>query len=270
MFAISGWYPDPAGSPDLRYWDGAHWGASTVPAPRQAPPQQTAVALAPPPAPAYSEYVLPPYAREPYSTRLTPPITHRRSRGSKVITAVAVIIALGIGGGFVARAQDNTASKNAANNTTIQMPDAAAGLQKITGALADQLQALDAQKTGLQYVTHLTGGYQIPSGKPRAVVVIGKFAVPSRDFGTGIAAEERGAHNDETANGIPLTTFSKVDAGPLGGQMVCGTVQYPDLTGTECMFIDRATAGSITMLDVDGSDDHTLALQLRSAIETRT
>jgi hypothetical protein len=52
--------------------------------------------------------------------------------------------------------------------------------------------------------------------------------------------------------------------------MVCGEIQYPQVNGTECMYVDRATAGSLTMLDVDGTDDHALALQLRAAIETRT
>ena len=44
MSPIAGWYPDPAGSPDLRYWDGADWSAETAPA---TPAAVTTVTLAP-------------------------------------------------------------------------------------------------------------------------------------------------------------------------------------------------------------------------------
>jgi hypothetical protein len=37
--AVSGWYPDPGGSPDrYRYWDGSHWSAETTDNPAAPPP----------------------------------------------------------------------------------------------------------------------------------------------------------------------------------------------------------------------------------------
>lgn len=243
-----------------------------MPAPRTSPPlQQTAVAVAPPPPAGFSPYGLPDYSRQlPYPPVMGTPMRRRRSGPRKLFIGLAVgVLALVVAGG-VLEEQDRNATANAVQHTSIQLPDQAAGLTKITGKLADQLSALDASQPGLAYVTHLTGGYQLANGKPRVVVVVGKFAVESHDMNAAIASEEAGAHKEETSMGIPLTTFQQVDAGPLGGKMVCGEIEYPQVNGTECMFVDRATAGSLTMLDVDGSDDHALALQLRGAIETRT
>lgn len=42
------WYPDPSGSPFLRYWDGAGWTSHTRPLPQAAPTMAVAVAQQPP------------------------------------------------------------------------------------------------------------------------------------------------------------------------------------------------------------------------------
>lgn len=270
MSAIPGWYSDPGGSPDLRYWDGQRWSPTTSPRPRAAAgPAQDVVAVAtlepvgyaPSPATGYSTQ------RLAYPPVMGSPL--RRRRLPKLLITLGVLIAVICVAAVVLEVQDRTATQNAVEHTTIQLPERAAGLQKITGSLASQLQSLDASEADLAFVTHLTGGYQLPNGKPRAIVVVGKLAVESREFSRGLTSAETGAHRAETNMGIPLTTFSKVDAGPLGGDMVCGTIQYPSVSGTECIFVDRATIGSVTMLDTDGSDDHSLALLLRSAVETR-
>lgn len=46
MNPAAGWYADPAGSNQLRYWDGSSWTEHTAPPPTPAPP-------APPQSPAY-------------------------------------------------------------------------------------------------------------------------------------------------------------------------------------------------------------------------
>lgn len=246
-----------------------------MPAPRSVAPQQTSVAVATREAPTYSGYALSPYAQAgvPYAPLADRATKRRRSRTVKVVSVLGVILAILFVVGVVANVQDKAATENAVAHTSIQLPDEAAGLQKLTGALADQLNALDASQPGLQFVSHMTGGYALADGKPRAVVIIGKLAVESRDFAAGVAAEEKGAHNAEKSLGIPSTTFTKVAAGPLGGEMACGLIQYPTVNGTQCLFVDRAVSGSITMLDIeglDGSTDHAIALQLRGAVETRT
>ncbi len=38
MSVVSGWYPDPAGMPQLRFWDGQTWTSATAPSPVMTPP----------------------------------------------------------------------------------------------------------------------------------------------------------------------------------------------------------------------------------------
>ena len=42
MAPIAGWYPDPAGAEQLRFWDGQNWTSSTGPAPRVRQPEPPA------------------------------------------------------------------------------------------------------------------------------------------------------------------------------------------------------------------------------------
>src|SRR5947209_7754317 len=48
----SGWYPDPSGAPQQRYWDGAGWTAHVPPPAGYAPPAAPSPGYGYPPAPA--------------------------------------------------------------------------------------------------------------------------------------------------------------------------------------------------------------------------
>ncbi len=78
-----GWYPDPSGSPNLRWWNGVSWSDSTHPLPGASP--QSA------PAPAYPTI----FGDDPG------PTTGRRGRGAGVAIAMVVVL-LGIAGVAVA------------------------------------------------------------------------------------------------------------------------------------------------------------------------
>lgn len=274
MSAISGWYPDPAGSPDLRFWDGERWAAATMPRPVSAP-QGPAVALAPPPGVAQPRSPVTPVAPQwaysrpgiPYAP--TPPLPKPRRRTSKWVTALAVIIVVGVVASVISKVNDNANTQSALAHTTIQLPDQIDGLQKITGPLADQL-ANAASNPDLDIAEHLVGGYSLADGRPRMVVIVGKIGLTSTNIGKGMTAAERGFHSAQASQGGTLTTFHKVAAGPLGGEMECGTAVFASVPGTACLFVDRAVAGMVGMYDIDGTDDQALALQARSAIETRT
>ncbi len=245
--------------------------------PRPVPvPQGTAVALAPPPGvaspprgpftPVQPQWA---YSRPGIPYAPAPPLPKRVNRTPKLVTVLAVIVAIGIGAAVVSRVNDNANTQNALAHTTIQLPDQIAGLQKITGPRADQL-AQAASNPDLDIAEHLVGGYSLADGRPRMVVVVGKIGLTSTNLGNGMTAAERGFHDAQASQGGTLTTFHKVAAGPLGGEMECGTAVFDTVPGTACLFVDRAAAGMVGMYDIDGTDDQALVLQARSAIETRT
>lgn len=63
-----GWYPDPAGAPVARWWNGAGWSAATRPTPPAAP-----AAVAVPVRP----LVPPPYVAQPYAPQAAPQLPER-------------------------------------------------------------------------------------------------------------------------------------------------------------------------------------------------
>jgi uncharacterized membrane protein YhaH (DUF805 family) len=63
----AGWYPDPAGAPVVRWWNGVAWSTQTLPAPATAPASPAAPVVRVPARPV----VPPPYVAQPY---LPPPV----------------------------------------------------------------------------------------------------------------------------------------------------------------------------------------------------
>ena len=63
---VAGWYADPNGGPDLRYWDGAAWTSSTQPAPAVQPAAASPYPQSGYPA-QYPPYVGQPTAGSPYA-----------------------------------------------------------------------------------------------------------------------------------------------------------------------------------------------------------
>lgn len=241
-----------------------------MPAPRSAAPvQQGSVAVATRQADAFTPYVAPSYSRPglPYAPLVNPSARRGDSGLVKLLVALGVLLAVGSVAAVMLGAHDRNANKNALSHTSIQFPAEVAGLNKITGPVADQLASVVPVGSGYQSV-----GYSLADGTPRAVVVIGKIAVGD-NIDAGLAGEERGLHDTQAAKGIALTRFTDVDAGPLGGRMQCGSQVLSGVGETVCMFVDRAVVGSVLMVDRhddDASQDLTLAHQLRAAVETRS
>ncbi len=70
MAPVTGWYPDPAGTAQLRFWDGQGWTNSTMPLPQAQPAPQPAFASADPSgAQQYAPQQYPPqgYAQQQYA-----------------------------------------------------------------------------------------------------------------------------------------------------------------------------------------------------------
>ena len=246
-----------------------------MPAPRQAPVmQQAAVAVATPPATGF-----PPHAGSEYSRRLPyPPVmgTPARRRRSPPTLRITVAVLLAVISVTVAvfKVQDDNATRNAVNHTSIQFPANVAGLNKITGAEADKLTSIATEESGNCScgAIYQTAGYTLADGSPRAIVVIAKLPVGS-NLNAALAAEEKGFDNSAGGAAGTVTVFSDVDAGSLGGRMQCGNRMISTVPATVCMFADRGAAGSAVLYDRDdgaAAQDLALVQQLRAAIEIRT
>ena len=245
-----------------------------MPAPRQAPVmQQAAVAVATPPATGFAPYAVSEYSRRlPYPPLTGTPVRSRRSLPTLRIT-VAVLLAAILVTVAVFKVQDDNATRNAVNHTSIQFPADVAGLNKITGAEAVKLTSIATEESGNCSCGALyqTAGYTLADGSPRAIVVIAKLPVGS-DLNAALAAEERGFDNSAGGGGS-ATVFSDVEAGSLGGRMQRGNRMIATVPATVCMFADRGAAGSVLLYDHDdgaAAQDLALVQQLRAAIEIRT
>ena len=93
MAPVDGWYPDPAGMPQLRFWDGQNWTAATAPA--QVTQSYAAQAVTMPPRGSGAiRRITRPSGAEARQGVLR---NHRRHRG-RVAVGVAVVIPLTSGG----------------------------------------------------------------------------------------------------------------------------------------------------------------------------
>src|SRR5215470_18693073 len=115
----AGWYADPAGRHEYRYWDGTYWTAGVadggIPAtdPLEAPPlpTQQAAAFTPTPQPATGfSPVQPakaagvpplPAGPGPMAPPGAPPTRHRRRRGWAVPAGIALLVVVGLITGLV-------------------------------------------------------------------------------------------------------------------------------------------------------------------------
>jgi hypothetical protein len=142
-------------------------------------------------------------------------------------------------------------------STKIVLPPTVAGMAKRGGAAQAQVDRLASQ---ISTPSQNQGAAYVATKSRTAVVLAGTFPMSDhdqRDFlaGVGEAAQ---------ASGVAL---AKVEAGGLGGQMVCGTAARG--AQTMCAFTDVAAYGVI-VVPGRGADAVNLAHAFRTAVELRS
>ncbi len=278
MSTIPGWYPDPAGSPDLRYWDGQVWTAATAPAPR------AAVVTAPDPAPTeqaapasldgYFQAAQPaqqsgsiPSPRAGQYAIANPgpfdaPAKPKSSVSGAMVAAGIGAIAVAIGAVLVLNRHHSGPTRVSAH-TTIQMPARIAGLPQIHSSNVDELNRI--MSGSAMPKPHLVGFYGTSPSSPTAFVMVAKYPQTVDQVEHNLSTSLRAL--DESVGNVVF--WQTTDPGPLGGQMRCATVVQNAQSATVCMFEDTDVIGltfSIGTAAAPGPD----AVTLRAAIEHRT
>jgi hypothetical protein len=281
---IAGWYPDPAGSPDLRYWDGQAWSAETVPAAPAAvttlPPVQP-VQPVQPAQPAQNtmgfDYVLSAgtHTREPLGRIPAPrgsaygapvpsrfPQQKRKTRISGRIVAAGVAVVAALGGGYYLLNQHHGGPVRVSAHTTISMPSEVDGLPQVNKTETDEIQRVMNSTTVPK--PHLIGFYGTSGENPAAFMMVAKYPQTADQVTHNLSLSLRSL-DEQLGN---LNFFQTTDPGPLGGLMRCASVSQGGSTANVCMFEDTDVIG-LTFSYGTAADPGPDAITLRDAIEHR-
>lgn len=219
----AGWYPDPHGEAELRYWDGNDWTEHTHSAQAQgAPPQQ-----APPPAQAPPQQAPPPQQEPAYTPGGGSPYASAPARGGPggrntlpfiiggvvavAIVAVIVVLLLGGGGGG-----DDTADIESAAETALTSRD---GSEVCETTVSEDFLNYSTGQTGSQAQSACSTSI---SAAPFATGADISDASADGDEGEARAQLTGGNFNGKTAN-VELTKDGddwKVDGITVDGQRV--------------------------------------------------
>lgn len=259
MSVVAGWYRDPAGSADLRWWDGQTWTTATT-----ATTAAVTASAAARTSPSLYQAAPNPYASErSYSygaARFSPAKPwYRRPLFLGLVGAVAVAAVL-LGAGVLTVAKQSSDAKSLASRTTIQMPETVVGIPRLHDAVAAEHET----RMGKVAMGPFQAGAYGTSTTLAAEVYVVRYTTAQAGVSRMIANLERGANERPELH----LNFSAVDPGPLGGQMVCASFAYKGFPEQMCFFADQAVHGSI-LLYADYAASPSLPRAFRAAMEVR-
>ncbi|MCW2546028.1 MAG: hypothetical protein JWN96_488 [Mycobacterium sp.] len=275
MSAVPGWYPDPAGSTDLRFWDGEAWSAQTgPPAAAAVPPARqdadfpramvTAGGGAPPEGASYFYgHGFPsasPLERAALPGQLKEAPKKRRlligGAGVAIVAAaVSITLVLQNSGSIYER-------------THVAMPDSVEGFKQVAhvDAKAGKSLANSLPVTGISMGVYAQGD----SRTPAAMLMVGRVKMtPARINAEMSKAQSNFSTDFDGEQAVKISPFQEIAPGSLGGRMGCATLEVDAIPAAACVFMDQGAVGMIVTYQTT-SVDTALMQRLRAGIEKRS
>jgi hypothetical protein len=258
--AIPGWYADPAGSDELRYFDGQQWAATTAPRPVPARVQT---------APA-SRVAL---AGQTLAARPRPPRGEPFYKKPKVLAGIAAVAALAVAGAiFVPDLLKDDDTATATPAATAQTPQSTVKhvVLKLPGTVNGWPKLSDAQTGGD------TDSMRRSLSRISSHVVVAEYRQPGTDNGALVAVTEASvpasrqkALVDGMLSTLPTSkiTVSRQPSAQYGGYTACGTGAEDGQRIAFCAFADPYALGIIAIIGT-GSAGPADVFQLRTKVET--
>jgi hypothetical protein len=211
-----------------------------------------------------STFASAPTADEPAAT-LAPAYVPDRPRGftKPVKVAIGAVLSAGLavlavaGGSTAWSAYQDHRRAQIVQHTQVVLPASIVGMAKRGGTVQAQVDKLIGQ---INTPTPAQGAAYVATKSRVALVLAGTYAMSDQD------QHDYLAEVTETAKTMGIT-LGGVDAGRLGGQMLCGS--RPASTQTLCAFTDVAAYG-VLVVPGTGSSGVSTAGAFRTAVERRS
>ncbi|RZU74190.1 hypothetical protein EV384_2633 [Micromonospora kangleipakensis] len=194
-----------------------------------------------------------------------PPKKSNVGRILLITLAVVVVLCLGGGAVLVFAAKDKVGDVVDATKTRLVAPATLAGKPKVTDpqltSAAEQMSA--EMKKDVPDATSTVGAFYGNPAKKDLVMIAGASGVladPKKEL-------EDGAKS--LSSELAVTTFSPVDAGPLGGDAKCGDGKIDGSPVGVCIWADRGSLGVIIMYFKSADDLKSQFATMRGQIEQK-
>jgi Protein of unknown function (DUF2510) len=256
MAPVSGWYADPSGVAELRFWDGQNWTPRTA----EPAPSSPAISL---PAPV---------------VRVTAPSrSHRRQRSrptphgiAACLAVAALAVAVAAPFAMVGTQHARAASVQGSSTGLASSPLTGVGSLHVPAHFAGYGRVADTQaRVSATFLTRKVPGNGLIAGaaygtdpdQPRAWVVLRGAAVAP---GPGNKILETAEQSVDAKN--PNLVWMDQPTGGYGGILRCGETSQ-GTPGAICVFTDRTTFG-VAFVKGPSATSIPLALALRAQAET--